>query len=69
MEADKVVYSMEKVLKQDSANMWTMARFYLAIVQVALLYGMDSWTINIQNMDALDCFHKCAARHITGELI
>ena len=61
--------NVSKVLKCDGANAWTMARFYLAIVQVVLLYGSDSWTITKRNMARLDCFHKQAARHITGDHI
>ena len=61
--------SVSKVLRRNGANAWTMARFYLVVVQAVLLYGSDSWTITRRNMAMLDCFHKGVARHITADHI
>ena len=47
----------------------TMAKFYMAVVQVVLLYGVDAWAITGKNWKKLKSFHNYALRHMTGRHI
>ena len=44
------------MLKREGANAKVMGKFYLAVVQLLLLYGSESWTISEQNMRKLTVF-------------
>ena len=46
-----------------------MARFYLTIVQAVLLYGADTWTVSLRDLQKLQSFHNRAARYMTGQHI
>ena len=46
-----------------------MGRFYVAVVQVVLLYGSESWTISLRELETLEGFQKKAMRYMTGRHI
>ena len=56
---------MAKLLKREGANLFHMGRFYTAIVQAVLLYGSESWTITLRDMEALERFQKKAVQYMT----
>ena len=55
-----------KILKREGAEPFQMGRFYVGIVQAILLYGSESWTISLLEMEALEGFQKKAIRFMTG---
>ena len=57
---------MAKILKHVGANTWTVACFYLAIVQAVLLYGANSWALNIADALKLERFHWQATCYMSG---
>ena len=60
---------MSKLLKRKGADPLQMERFYMAVVQAVLLYGSESWTITLRDMEAPEHFHKKAIRYMAGEHI
>ena len=60
---------MAKILKREGANPLQMGRFYMAIVQAVLLYGSESWTPSLRDMEALERFQKKATRYMTNSHI
>ena len=46
-----------------------MAKFYITVVQVVLLYGADTWVISKRDMQKLKSFHNKAIRYITEKHI
>ena len=60
---------MEKILKREGADPFQMGRFYIAVVQAVLLYGAESWTISLRELEALERFQKKAMRYMTGRHI
>ena len=41
----------------------------MAVVQAVLLYGSESWTITLRDMEALERFQKKAVQYMTGSHI
>ena len=41
-----------KLLKREGVSPFQMARFYMAIMQAVLLYGLVSWKITLRDMEA-----------------
>jgi len=62
-------WRMAKILKREGADSFQMGRFYVAVVQAVLLYGSESWTISLREMEALERFQKKAMRYMTGRHI
>ena len=51
-------WRMAKLLKREGANTFQMGRFYMAVIQAVLLYGSESRTITLRDMEALERFQK-----------
>lgn len=62
-------WRMAKILKREGANPFQMGSFYMAIVQAVLLYGLESWTPSLRDMEALEHFQKKATRFMTNSHI
>ena len=60
---------ISSILKREGTNAVTMASFYMAVVQSALLYGTDLWTIYNRNWKGLESFHRRACSHMTWQHI
>ena len=58
-------WRMANLLKREGANPFQMGRFYVAVVQAILLYGSESWTISLREMETLEGFQKKAMRYMT----
>ena len=56
-----------RVLKQEGATVRAFGRFYTAIVQSVLLYGVETWTIMDSMLQILTGFHQRAARSIANK--
>jgi len=63
--ARKRWFQMSKILTHQNASPKAMGRFYLAAVQLILLYGAESWTLTTTQLHLLEAFHHHCARHIT----
>ena len=56
---------LSKVLATYNSDPKVMARFYLAVVQAAvLLYGSESWVIPLRTLQRVEAFHHRCARHM-----
>jgi hypothetical protein len=55
---------MYRILSSDGADSKTMACFYLAVVQVKLLYGSKTWVLSRHLLNCLEHFHAPCARYI-----
>jgi hypothetical protein len=55
---------ISRILNHDGIRAYTMARFYLAIVQAVLLYGAETWVISKRDLRRLESFHARCARHM-----
>ena len=62
-------WRMAKLLKREEVNSLYMGRFYMAVVQAVLLYGSESWTITLRDIEALERFQKKAVQYMTGSHI
>ena len=46
-----------RILGWEGANAWTPGTFYKAVVQAALLFGSETWVVNLNIGEILGGFH------------
>jgi len=57
---------LDEVWRQQRLSLFTKLRIYASLVQSAVLYGSETWTMRKVDSDRIQSFHMQALRRILG---
>ena len=61
-------YCLHRSLGRKGVENWISGRFYVAFVQVILLFGLETWVVTLQIKCMLGGFHHRVAKKILGKI-